>query len=207
MGGKGSGRYPRKKGLPREDGKARAHEPANDDPALNSRVMRFGKELLGFDEIDYSDADAVWERFCEYLDLCDRHGVKPMVSSMAQAFGMDRRVLWGIATGHKDFRHYKGLTPESSDVLKKAYTFLQTNLEISLMEETKNPVKWFFLAKNYFGYEDQTVHVQRQEAEVTLLPSPEQVAAKYALQVGKEPEPIEVEAEVVDVANDSDAES
>jgi len=206
MGGPGSGRYPRKKGSPRETPMTQAHDPTNIDPTTNHKIIAFGKELLAFDEPDYADADALQERFYDYLDLCDRHHVKPMVNSMAQAFCMNRRVLWGIATGHKDFQHYKGLTPASSDVIKKAYDFLQTNLEISLMEETKNPVKWFFLAKNYFGYEDQTVHVQRQEAEITVLPSPEEVAAKYALQVGREQEPIEVEADVIDLPNDSDAE-
>lgn len=203
MGGKGSGRYPRKKGSPRQTPMTQAHDPANVNPTVNSKIIAFGKELLAFDEPDYSDADAVWERFCEYLDLCDRHHVKPMVSSMAQAFCMDRRVLWGIATGNDHYKHWKGITPASVDVIKKAYVFLQTNLEISLMEETKNPVKWIFLAKNYFGYEDQTVRVERQESEVTLLPSPEEVAAKYALQVGRPQEPLLVEAEVIDVTNDS----
>jgi len=183
-----------------------AHDPTNIDPTTNHKIIEFGKELLALDAPDYSDADAMQERFYEYLDMCDRHHVKPMVNSMAQAFCMNRRVLWGIATGNDHYKHWKGITPPSVDVIQKAYDFLQTNLEISLMEESKNPVKWFFLAKNYFGYEDQTVHVQRQEAEVTLLPSPDEVAAKYALQVGRPQEPLLVEAEIVDVPNDSGGE-
>jgi len=206
MGGPGSGRYPRKKGLPRQTPMTQAHDPTNIDPTTNHKIIEFGKELLALDAPDYSDADAMQERFYEYLDMCDRHHVKPMVNSMAQAFCMNRRVLWGIATGNDHYKHWKGITPPSVDVIQKAYDFLQTNLEISLMEESKNPVKWFFLAKNYFGYEDQTVHVQRQEAEVTLLPSPDEVAAKYALQVGRPQEPLLVEAEIVDVPNDSGGE-
>ena len=140
----------------------------------------------------------MWERFYDYLDLCDEWGIRPMVNSMAQAFNTNRQTLWGVATGNEHFRHWKGITPESIDVFKKAYDFLQTSWEIYLTEEKGNPVKWFFLAKNYFGYEDQTVKVQRVEVDRGALPSPEEVAAKYALQVGRQQEPLLVEAEVVD---------
>lgn len=207
MGGKGSGRYPRKKGLPRDTPMTQAADPTVADRALHHRIMGFGKALIAFDDPDWSDADSMMERFYDYLDLCDEWGIRPMVNSCAQAFCMSRTTFWGIATDNEKYKSAKGVTPSSANVIKKAYNFLQTNLEISLMEEQKNPVKWFFLAKNYFGYEDQTVHVQRQEAEVTLLPSSEEVAAKYALQVGREQEPIEVEAEIVDVADDSGGES
>ena len=187
MGGKGSGRYPRKKGLPRETPMTQAHDPTNIDPTTNHKIIAFGKELLAFDEPDYADADALQERFYDYLDLCDRHHVKPMVNSMAQAFCMNRKQLWGVATRNDHYKHWRGITPACVDVVEKAYDFLQTNLEVSLMEETKNPVKWFFLAKNYFGYEDQTVKVSRVEVDGKALPSPEEVAAKYALQVGEQP--------------------
>ena len=199
MGGPGSGRK-KTNGVPYEKNPVKqAADPTNIDPTTNHKIIAFGKELLRFDPPDYADPEAMYERFCDYLDLCDKHRIKPMVSSCAQAFCMDRRELWGIATGNEKYRNTKGVTPESRDVIKKAYDFLQTNLEISLMEEQKNPVKWLFLAKNYFGYEDQTVHVQRQEAEIAMLPSPEEVAAKYALHVGRPQEPLQIEAEIVDV--------
>lgn len=207
MGGPGSGRYPRKKGSPRQTPMTQAHDPTNIDPSTNHKIIAFGKELIKFEEPAWDDEEALMERFYDYLDLCDEFRMRPMVNSMAQAFCMDRRVLWGLATGADNYKHWKGITPACIDVIKKAYDFLQTYLEISLMEEQKNPVKWFFLAKNYFGYEDQTVHVQRQEAEVTLLPSPDEIAAKYALQVGRPQEPLLVEAEVIDLPNGSDAES
>ena len=207
MGGKGSGRYPRKKGVARDTPMTQAHDPSNIDPNINSKIIAFGKELLRFEEPPYDDEGALMERFYDYLDLCDRHQIKPMVNSMAQAFCMDRRTLWAIATDHESRRNWKGITPACRNVIKKAYDFLQTNLEISLMEEQKNPVKWFFLAKNYFGYEDQTVRVERREAELTILPTPEEVAAKYALQVGRPQDPPLLEAEVIDSEKGSGAES
>lgn len=182
-----------------------AHDPTNVDPDTNSKVIAFGKELLALEEPDYSDPEAMWQRFCDYLDMCDRHRIKPMVNSCAQAFCLDRRQFWGIATENEKYRNTKGVTPKSRDVIQKAYNFLQTNLEVSLMEEQKNPVKWFFLAKNYFGYEDQTVQVRRQEGDSLQLPSAEDVARKYAELVGRPQEPLQLEAEVTDLPSDSPA--
>lgn len=200
MGGPGSGRYPHKKrGSTVRTPMVEAHDPANVDPGVNHRIIEFGKELLEFEEPDWTDADAVKRRFYDYLDLCDRHKVKPMVNSMAQAYCMNRNTLWGIATGNEHWKHWKGITPGCVNVIQKAYNFLQTNLEISLMEEQKNPVKWFFLAKNYFGYEDQTVKVSRVEVDQRELPSPEEVARRYALAVGKTAGDLPGEVEVVEV--------
>lgn len=200
MGGPGSGRYPHeKRGPGHRHGAAAYNDPANVDPDVNHRIIEFGKELLEFEEPDWTDEEAVRQRFYDYLDLCDRHKVKPMVNSMAQAYCMDRRTLWAIATDHESRRNWKGITPGCRNLVKKAYNFLQTNLEISLMEETKNPVKWFFLAKNYFGYEDQTVKVSRVEVDQRELPSPEEVAQRYALAVGKTAGDLPGEVEVVEV--------
>ncbi|WP_165170663.1 hypothetical protein [Adlercreutzia sp. ZJ242] len=195
MGGKGSGRSPRSHAnLPKDDrNPAVATRMENVDPGVNSRIMRFGKRLMAFEEPAWDDEDALMRRFYDYLDLCDEFGIRPMVNSMAQAFGMNRQALWGVCTGSEHYRKWKGVTPACVNVLKKAYDFLQTSWEIYLTEEKGNPVKWFFLAKNYFGYEDQTVRVQRVEVNQTSLPSPEEVAAKYARQLGRQPEVIEIE--------------
>ncbi len=199
MGGKGSGRSPKShENLPKDSrNPAVAGRAENVDPSVNSRVMRFGKRLLAFDEPEWDNADGLMERFYDYLDLCDEFSIRPMVNSLAQAFCMNRQTLWGICTNNDHYRKWKGITPACVDVLKKAYDFLQTSWEIYLTEEKGNPVKWFFLAKNYFGYEDQTVRVQRVEVNQAALSSPEEVAAKYALQVGKPREVIDIEPEEV----------
>jgi hypothetical protein len=184
MGGKGSGGY-RRNALPREKNPMmQAADPSNVDRAVNSRVMGFGRDVLAYGDLDVSDPQAVRDRFYDYLGLCDKWGIRPMVNSLAQALGMRRQDLWGIATGSSHYRNWHGIAPASVDVIQKAYDFLQTSWEIYLTEEKGNPVKWFFLAKNYFGYEDQTVKVTRVEGDARSLPTPEEVAAKYALQVG-----------------------
>lgn len=201
MGGKGSGgaRY-RKDGKKRDTPMTRAADPSNVPAGTNAAVMAFGKEVMAFEPPDFGDPESLRQRFYDYLDLCSSHGVRPMVGSMANAFGIDRRELWGIAVGDAKYRNWHGgiLTPECRDVIQKAYTFLNTAWEIYLMEETKNPVKWLFLGKNYFGMKDQTEQVQVRMDLTPQLPNPEDVAAKYAAMVGRPQEALP-EAEIVDI--------
>lgn len=189
MGGKGSGGHG-KGGTKWEAGKV--------DPTVNSRVMQFGIELVSLPPVDLSSAEAVQERFAVYLRLCDEYGIRPMMASLSQAFKLDRRRLWEICNSDYGAREgWYGLTAETVDWLKSFYQFLQVGLEIYLTEERGNPVKWLFFAKNYFGYEDQTVQVKRTEDATLTLPSAEDVAARYALKVGK---PQVIEGEIVQEA-------
>ena len=201
MGGKGSGgaRY-RKDGKKPNTPMVQAADPSNVDREVNSAVMAFGKDIMAFEAPDFSDAASVEDAFYRYIDMCERHGIRPMVTSMANAFGMNRRELYGIAVGDSKFRNWRGgiLTPESILVIQKSYNFLNTAWETYLMCEKGNPVKWLFLGKNYFGMKDQTERVEVRMDLTPQLPNPEDVAAKYAAMVGK-PQPTLTEAEIVSV--------
>lgn len=203
MGGKGSGRKPGFKGCNVPDSKnpvKQAADPSNVDREVNSAVMAFGKDIMAFEEPDFADAESVEQRFYDYLDMCERHGIRPMVTSMANAFGMRRQELWGIAVGDPKYANWRGgiLTPKSRYAIQKSYDFLNTAWETYLMAEKGNPVKWLFLGKNYFGMKDQTEQVQVRMDLTPQLPNPEEVAAKYAAMLGQ-PQPTLAEAEIVDI--------
>lgn len=203
VGGKGSGRKPgfSNGGVPKKSNPIKQMaDPSNVDRGVNSAVMAFGRDIMAFEEPDFSDADSVEQRFYDYLDLCERHGVRPMVTSMANAFGLRRQELWGIAVGDPKYANWRGgiLTPKSRYVIQKSYDFLNTAWETYLMAEKGNPVKWIFMGKNYFGMKDQTEQVQVRMDLTPQLPNPEEVAAKYAAMVGKPQEQLP-EAEIVEV--------
>ncbi len=203
MGGKGSGgpRYG-KDGRKAQTPMVQAADPSNVDREVNSRVMAFGKDLMGFEPPDFADAASVERRFFDYLDLCDRHGIRPMVTSMANAFGMNRKELYYIAVDDKRARGWRGglLTPESRAIIKKSYEFLNTAWETYLMCEKGNPVKWIFMGKNYFGMKDQSERVEVRMDVSPELPAPEEVVAKYAAMVGR-PQPELVRPESVEDAD------
>lgn len=191
MGGKGSGR---------KNAGSDFIAGTNVDAKTNSRVIQFAKDIYQIEKPDLSDPEDIDRAFFEYLEICDKHAMRPMVQALANAFGIDRRALWGICTDHPKYDNFRGgiLTPESRLTVKKCYDFLATIWESSLIEEKGNPVKWIFLAKNHFGYKDQSEQVQVRVEAKAALPEPDEVMAKYAARLGKpaptldEPEEIEV---------------
>ena len=204
MGGKGSGRYHGKgsagKTVPYEQNPVwQASDAGGVNPDTNSRILQMGKELLALPEIQFDDVEVVKQRFFDYLDLCDKYHLKPMIVGMLQALGISSTTWYNILEhSTRESRCYRGLNQGVFVFLKKINDFMQFCWENYLMEEEKNPVKWIFLGKNYFGYEDSTVRVQRAEVEQMKLGDPSEIAARYAKMLGKptseviEIEPIEV---------------
>lgn len=164
----------------------------------NHKNLEFTKAVMLLEPIEDWTLDAVSERFDEYVRLCDTWDVRPMVQSCALAFDMDRHNLYDIANGRQ--RSWKNATPESIRFLQKIYNFLHANAETNLTNENGNPVKWFFLMKNHFSYQDQTEKIVRRIDEKPVLADPAAIAAKYAAMTGQEPKQLSVvEAEVIDI--------
>ena len=125
--------------------------------------------------------------------------MKPTVASAGLALGFGRQRFWEIANGLR--KAYKGqeVTRECEYACQKIYDCLNAILEGYLNEEQKNPAKWIFLAKNHFGYTDTREQVIRTRDETPKLPSAEEVAEKYAAQLGARKALELQEAEIVDV--------
>ena len=203
MGGKGSGRKPGFKGCNVPDSKnpvKQAADPSNVDQEVNSAVMAFGKDIMAFEPPDFGDAKSIEDAFYRYLDLCSKHGIRPMVTSMANAFGIRRQELQRLAVDDQRAASWRGgiLTPESRCVIQKSYQFLNTAWETYLMTEKGNPVKWLFLGKNYFAMKDQTEQVQVKMDLTPQLPKAEDVAEKYAAMLGQAQSTLP-EAEIIEV--------
>lgn len=184
MGGKGSGG--------RRKGAGNGAEKV--DPDVNHRVIQFTKELTQMDKCDLTDPEAIDERFYDFLALCDKWGMRAGVASYAAALGISRQRLWDLT--RRDYQQVTvggmKLTRESLDIIKKHYGFLEITLENLMMADKGNPVKYFFLAKNHFGYKDQSEHINVNIDERAALPTADEVAAKYAAQLGKPQPEVEV---------------
>ena len=85
--------------------------------------------------------------------------MKPSVAGMALAFGVDRKTLWCWCNG-VDSAY---IPTESRTTLKKAYQFLNAQMENYMQNGKINPVAGIFLMKNNMGYADKQ--------EVVLTPN------------------------------------
>ena len=183
MGGKGSGGY-RKGGPPKHNPVVDGNNPRNVDAEANHWSIELGKRLMHMEPPDYSDPDAIIERFEEYLAICDELHMRPLMQGTAMALGMNREMFSGIVHGR--YTKWKNITPESIHAMQKCHDFLQLNWENQLSTEKGNPVKWIFLGKNHFGYRDQSERVVAHVDARPQLPDSKDVGRKYAALVGRD---------------------
>lgn len=177
-----------------------AGDPRNVEPKTLHAAIVFGNILFGMRGPDLSDVEAVERRWYEFMEICDANHVRPMVTGMAMAFNIPNSIFRQVVYGTNGRERYGGLTPESRSILKKGYEFLQFLYEYSMENDVHNPAKYIFLMKNYFGYTDQTVHVNIDLDEKPSLPSSEDVAEKYKAMMGRPT--LAIEAEAVEVIDD-----
>ena len=127
-------------------------------PGDNSKFIQVGLEVFNLPKIDLTDPQAVADRLGEYFTIYAKADLKPTVSGMAMALGMNRQTLSAIAhdkpLGGKG--NFTNLPTDSTDVIKKAYEYMETMWENYMQSGKLNPVTGIFLAKNNFGYKDQT---------------------------------------------------
>lgn len=153
------------------------------DEGDNRKYMSIGLKLYQMDKVDLRDPVAVKDRIHEYFRIYGEADVKPTVTGLGMALGVDRRRLWEIATGNvsRPNGEYASLPRETVDAIKKAYDFLGNLWENYMQNGKINPVSGIFLGKNNFGYQD------KQDVVITPNTNPESdfseddIRKRYAL--------------------------
>ena len=130
------------------------------EPGDNTKYLNLGMKLFNLPPIDLKDPQQVNDRLNEFFQIHAEADMKPTVSGMGMALGLDRRRLWEIKTGN--FGTNKSLsqlpTP-TMDSIKRAYEYMEILWENYMQNGKINPVSGIFLGKNNFGYQDKTEYV------------------------------------------------
>ena len=145
-------------------GNKRPDSTAQLEPGDNRKFLEHDLKMWDWPAVDMTKPEAVTERIGNYFRICAEDDMKPSVAGMALAFGMDRRRLWEIVNGvvgTNSVTH--NVAPEARDSLKKAYYFLNAQMENYMQNGKINPVAGIFLMKNNMGYADKQ--------EVVLTPN------------------------------------
>ena len=128
----------------------------NVEPGDNTKYVLLGAKLFNLPPIDLKDPAQVNERLNEFFTIHAEADMKPTVSGMGMALGLDRRRLWEIKTGNARAMDLPTLT---SDSIKRAYEYMELLWENYMQNGKINPVSGIFLGKNNFGYQDKTEYV------------------------------------------------
>lgn len=125
------------------------------EPGDNTKYINHSLQLYRMSPVDMSDNTKVTQRIEKYFEICAADDMKPSVSGLALALGVDRSYLWQIREG------IKGKNPDVVYTLKKTMQLLDLQMVDYMQNGKINPVSGIFLMKNNFGYAD------KQEVVVT----------------------------------------
>ena len=142
----------------------------------NTKYLALGMRLFSLPPIDLNDSEQVTNRLMEFFQIHADADMKPTVSGMGMALGLDRRRLWEIKTGNaKPFN----LPTPVADSIKRAYEYMEILWENYMQNGKINPVSGIFLGKNNFGYQDKTEYVVTPNVHNDSDYSAEDIRSRY----------------------------
>lgn len=121
-----------------------------------AKSLALMESLMTWDKVDLTSPKEVERRCMDYYQLMAQHNIRPLVSGLAMALGIDRRRLHEVVNGYVTSNPCTHIPQECKDIIKKAYDYLEINWELTFTEGKINPVAGIFMAKNNYGYKDQT---------------------------------------------------
>lgn len=143
-------------------------------PGDNSKYLRHALAVYDLPAIDISDEKQVEDRIRWYFNHCVENDMKPTVTGLCNAIGIDMDTFrrWGNGT-------YRAKT--HCGMVKKAYAVLHELWEDYMLNGKINPVAGIFLGKNNFGYTDkQEFEIAPKNPLTEGLDTPEAIEAKYS---------------------------
>jgi hypothetical protein len=146
----------------------------------NTKYVLLGAKLFNLPPIDLNDPEQVTARLNEFFQIHADADMKPTVSGMGMALGLDRRRLWEIKTGNFGTqRALADLPTMTKDSIKRAYEYMEILWENYMQNGKINPVSGIFLGKNNFGYQDKTEYVVTPNVNNDADYSKDDIMARY----------------------------
>ena len=146
----------------------------------NTKYVLLGMKLFNLPPIDLNDPVQVNNRLNEFFQIHAEADMKPTVSGMGMALGLDRRRLWEIKTGNYGTqKHLENLPTLTKDSIKRAYEYMEILWENYMQNGKINPVSGIFLGKNNFGYQDKTEYVVTPNVNNDSDYNAEDIRARY----------------------------
>ena len=142
------------------------------EPGDNTRYINHNMMLYKLKPISFETPEEVESRTAEYFDICAMNDMKPSVAGYALALGVSRKVLWEYVSG-------RIVKPDGvRNSLKRAYDFLNAQMEDYMQNGKIQTIAGIFLMKNSFGYTDkQEIEVAARQPDAE---TPDQIAQKVA---------------------------
>jgi hypothetical protein len=164
--------------------------------AKQLEITSLGLEVLNWKPIDLNNIEHVRIRVAEFFTLCAQRNLRPPLTGLALALGMDRNNLWKIRNNAIERASsvslvLNNLPSEVIRYIQMVYALFEMNWEGYALQGDVNPVMLIFMGKNFYGMSD-TGPKTLEERQDTQRRSFEAIKAA-------------VEGGLVDIANATDA--
>lgn len=156
------------------------------EPGEMGRMIQNAMTIYNLPAIDTNDNAQVSQRIGEYFQICEQREMKPSLSGMAMALGVDRETVRRWAAG--------AIPSKPKDVcgtVKRAYQILNFMIEEYMQNGKINPVSGIFLMKNNFGYADKSEVVVTPNNPLGDAESRESIEARYREAIAAPDESVE----------------
>lgn len=165
----------------KKDGRGSFMKNAFEDQGGVSDDIKLAAELRHFPDVDLNNVDDVQQRLDDYFALYAKYDKKPTVSGLAFALGHKRTWLHCVVNDKPTGgTNYKAPLPQPvTNLIKKAYNLIEILWEGYMNGSKINPVAGIFLAKNNFGYRDQTEHVLTPNTTTEDIVDAEEIKKRY----------------------------
>lgn len=143
------------------------------DPKDVKKVMRVNNILSQWGRTAHPKTDdEVEQRIYEYMEYCEKIGVRPTVEGMGLAIGYTRISM-------HNWRHGLKCTPRRTEIINHAYDVMASFDADMVINNNMPQIPYIFRSKNYYGMRDQTdvvITPNVMEAQRT----PDEIAEQYA---------------------------
>lgn len=114
----------------------------------NAKFIKHALANMNMPPIDIRDEVQVQERIAWYFNHCLEDDIKPTVGGLTNSLGISRDTL-------NKWKNGQSREGTHTDIIKKAYEFLNELWEHYMMNGKINPVSGIFLGKVMFGHKEE----------------------------------------------------
>lgn len=139
---------------------------------LTARLLT--EALVTYNMPKVTNDEELEKRIVDYFTNCAQTGEKPTVEQMSQVTGYSYATVWDWENGRN-----KGFSANTSEIIKKAKSFLRVFDAKLLLEGALNPVSYIFRAKNYYGMKDTQDYILTPNNPLGDESDPNKLAQKY----------------------------
>ena len=116
----------------------------------NRSVFTHIRNIQAIKKPNANDSDGVRRACEEYFKQCEEDRMRPSVSGLALALGVNRAVLLKWLNGE--------ITIQTADVIMEYFSLIEIFDETALKDNKTNAVAGLFNMKNNYGYKDEVEH-------------------------------------------------